>query len=198
MSEVANDTIPPDVLPDVYREKVNVPTSRYHVGMVPGGPAWNYTFFGINFPTYTSSFDKSDNEFKREGAVYELTVAQVRKIREAIANRIVRWAFYPDDYRDAKRAGTKASATIHDVRTRGFEPERGDEPLVKYIYFKPAPPEAVANPLPAATFAALDDAIRAAELAELEAATDPVDAKTRAKHGALRAAGLTLGQSDQL
>lgn len=192
---MSDTLLPEEILPEIYQEKTAVPTRRYHVGLLPGGPAWSQTFHGICFPVFSASYDEADNEFKREGAIVSLTKAQLTMIREAIRNRIVRWHTYPKDYRIAEKRGMRMKAEIFDVRSRGFEPEKGDEPLVKYVYVREAPAEFVAPEVPKAAFAELDAAISAAEESELEAATDPADAKTRAKHGQLKAAGRTLGDA---
>lgn len=188
-----NELLPEAVLPDVYKNKVAAPTKRYHVGLVKDGPAWSQTFAGICFPVYSSSFDKADNEFRKEGAIVSLTQDQVKKIKEAIRNRVVRWNHYPEDYRDHKLAGLRCSAQIFDVRTNGFEPEKGDEPLVKYVYFKEAPPEFVEPSAPVAAFEEMDKAIAAAEKSEAVVQNDPVDAATRKLHGELKRAGAKLG-----
>lgn len=189
------DLLPENVLPDVYKEKVTVPTRRYHVGLQPGAPAWNYTFHGVNFPIFSASYDDQDNEFKREGAIVSLSRDQLLRIKEEIRNRVVRWHAYPKNYRIAEKRGQRMRAEIFDVRSKGFEPEKGDEPLVKYVYVREAPPEFVAPEVPKAAFAELDAAIAAAERAEEKASADPADAKTRAKHGHLKATGRTLGDA---
>jgi hypothetical protein len=194
---MSNDSnlLPDALLPDVYRDKAMATTKRYHVGMAPGGPAWNITLAGIAFPITTSSYDDNDNETRREGAFVHLNSKQCKEIREAIANRIVRWSHYPKWH---KRAGERMSAQVFDVRIRGFEPERTDEPLVKYLYFKEAPPEFTAPPPPASAFVELDRAIKEAEAVEASKVQDPEDTKLRKQHGALKAAGSKLPADGQL
>lgn len=189
---MSDELLPEAILPEVYREKVRAQTKRYHVGLVPNGPAWNQTFAGISFPVSSSTYDENDNEFRREGAYIDLTVEQCKKIKEAIRNRVVRWSIYPKGH---KKAGQRMSAVIFDVRSRGFEPDKEDEPLVKYVYFKEAPPETIHAPAPAAAFEALDAAIKAAEASEAAKANDPEDARTRQKHGQLRQSGGKLGDA---
>lgn len=192
---MSDDLLPENLLPDVYREKVAAQTKRYHVGLTPNGPAGFQTFAGICFPVYTSLYDETDNEFKRQGDIVELTTAQIRKIKEAIRNRVVRWTHYP---RDHKKAAERKSAQILDVRCTGFEPEAGDEPLVKYVYFKEAPVEFQPAQLPVAAFEAMDRAVAAATVSEERAAADPQDAVTRAQHSQLKATGRTLGDTGEL
>lgn len=192
MSDAADNLLPEALLPEMYRKRQGAPTKRYHVGLVPNGPAWNITLAGISFPVTTSQFDENDNEMRREGAIVELTAEQCKKIRDAIACRVVRWSHFAKGH---KRAGQRMSAQIWDTQVRGFEPEKDDEPLVKYIYFKTAPPEFVAPQTPASAFAELDRAIREAEEVEAQRRSDPEDAATRAKHGALKKAGVKLGEA---
>lgn len=190
MSTNANELLPEDLLPDIYRKKVAVDTKRYHVGLVPNGPAWNQTFHGISFPMYTSSFDDANNEMRKEGAIVELTPEQCKLIKEAIRNRVVRWVQYPKDH---KKSGQRMKAEIYDVRSRGFEPEKSDEPLVKYVYFREAPE--VQPTLQANAFEELDKAIKSAEASEAVKAADPEDAATRAKHGLAKKLGTKLGDA---
>lgn len=181
-----NELLPHEILPEVYQNKTKAATKRYHVGMHPNGPAWSQTFAGISFPVYTATYDDTNNEFKQEGAIVELTIEQCKAIKEAIRNRVVRWNSYPKGH---KRAGEKMNAAIFDVRSKGFEPERDDEPLVKYVYFREAPPLEQPKPAPQAAFDELDRAIKSASQTEMEKASDPEDAATRAKHGQLRKLG---------
>lgn len=190
-----NELLPEAVLPDLYQARAKANSKRYHVGLVPNGPAWNQTFAGISFPVYTSRYDDSDNEFKQEGAILDLTAEQCKAIKDAIRHRVVRWSLYP---RAHKKAGQKMSATIHDVRSKGFEPEKTDEPLVKWVYFKEAPAEFTQPAAPVAAFEELDRAIKAAEKTESEKQSDPEDAATRAKHAALRKSGGKLSADGAL
>lgn len=192
MSDATENLLPDALLPEMYQKRQGAPTKRYHVGLYPNGPSWNLTLAGISFPVTTSAFDANDNEIRKEGAIVELTAEQCKKIRDAIAMRIVRWQYYPKGH---KREGERMAAQVWSTEVRGFEPEKGDEPLVKYVFFKAAPPEFTAPPPAASAFAELDRAIREAEETEAQRRTDPEDAATRAKHGALKKAGAKLGDS---
>jgi hypothetical protein len=185
-NEVTANLLPDDILPDVYRKKLTAESRRYHVGLAPNGPSWNQTFYGVSFPVYTTKFDANDNPTQREGSIVELTKDQISRIRESIRNRIVRWNHYPKDH---KRSGERCSAQVFDVRATGFEPERTDEPLVKYVYFKEAPPEFSAPLAPIAAFEEMDKAIKSATATESAKLSDPVDAETRAKHAQLKRSG---------
>lgn len=192
---MSENLLPDPVLPDIYKQLAQAKTKRYLVGLVPNGPASNQTFAGVSFPVFTEGYDAEGNAFRKEGAVISLTVEQIKKIREAIQNRVVRWSHYATDDPKVEKRGQRRAATIWDVRTRAFTPMAGDEPLVKYVIFKEAPPEFVQAPAPAAAFEAFDKALAEAEKTELEASASPEDAQTRAKHGVLKKAGLKLGDA---
>ena len=165
------------------------PTKKYHVGILPSEmpPAWNVTLAGVSFPVTSSRFDDSDNEFKLEGQVVDLNTDQIKAIKEAISFRVVRWRKYPSNHRT--KAGKVLSAEIWDVRTNGFSAERGDEPLVKYLYFKPAPEDMFQPALRQSVMDELDKAITSAMDSEDKAATDPKDAATREQHKQLKRLG---------
>lgn len=189
-----NDLLPEAVLPEIYHQVNVAKTKRYLVGLVPGGPASSHTFHGISFPVSTESYDENGNAYRKDGAVVELTLDQCKAIKDSIKNKIVRWRHYSPDNPEVAKRGQRARAEIWDVRTRGFMPAKGDEPIVKYVIFKEVPAEFVQAPAPAAAFEALDKAIAEAEKSELAALGNPEDAKVRAHHGALKKAGQKLNE----
>ena len=197
MADQANELLPETILPDVYRQ-IRAKTKRFQVGMLPNGPASNFTLGGINFPVTTKDYDKrgtDENPFTYEGAVVELTIEQCKRIKDDIRCHIVRWFRYPET--DKQRAGQKMRAEIWDARTRAFMPREGDEPLVKYLFFKDAPAEELIQPAPTATFDALDKAIAEAEASEgVVRTTQPEDARTRARHAELKSMGKGLTPPD--
>jgi hypothetical protein len=187
MSNAVIDTN--DVLADL-KPRLDAPpvlnTTRYHVGIFENNPpAWFVALAGITFPVTSSTFDAEDREIRRAGSFVELTVEQVKKVKQRLVDSVVRWRCHP-------KTGKRIEATIHDRTIPGFTSERNDEPLARYIYFRKAPIEVEQPKLAENTLAMIDAAIAEAEKNEEHALSRPDDARVREQHGRAKASGKKL------
>lgn len=147
-----------------------VPTTRYHLGIYENEPPlWFVTIAGVTFPVMSSVFDKNDREIRRSGDFVDLSVDQVKAVRDGLRHSFVRWRCNP-------KTGDRIEASVYDRRAAGFAFQKGDEPLAKYLYFRKAPQETEAPKLSENLIAQLDAAIVEAEAAEEVGAKDPRDA----------------------
>lgn len=160
-----------------------IKTKRYHIGVYEGEPPlWFVTLAGVTFPVMTSVFDKNEREIRRSGDLVHLTVDQVRKIKESVRHSFVRWRTKPG-------TGERIEANVYDRRSPGFQFEKGDEPLAKYLYLRPAPEETDAPKLSDNLIAQLDAALVEAESSEDKGQKDPRDRAEREQRTRQKRAG---------
>lgn len=154
------------------------PVTRFHVGLRPGSPAWHHNIYGVCFSQTSSTFTDDGKEQHKMGCIAELDADQLRKVRDGVQDRVVRWIYGRDPKTNRNR---KVRAEIWDRNTAGFRPEYGDEPLAPYLIFEKINEEFLQPTAPEAIFADMEDAIKTAEKQEQKALSDPRDAKIRAR-----------------
>lgn len=189
-TQITGNLLDNDLLPIVPQPVADPDRARYHVGIrTKGGtpPAWDLSLGGISFPVYSSFWDDHDNEFKRAGAVVDLDLEQLQRIKDAIRHRIVRWRKNREDKR--------IRAEIWDIRILGFRAEAGDEALAPYLYLRPAPEDYIQPGADADVLLQLDRALQEGARSEEKAARDPEDAKVREKHARHKASGTKVDDS---
>ena len=117
----------------------------FHVGVKPDAPFSTCTLAGVGFQTFSSAWGPGGSEIRKPGLHMEADDDLPAKVKAAAATRVVR--FRKD------RQGTDLSATIVDVRQKGFRRQAGDVPLGQFVYCVEVPgmPEIDATPPPLVT-----------------------------------------------
>jgi len=157
---------------------------RYLVGIVAGGPAYNVTLGGVSFPVSTSETRKDGTEIERAGAIVHLSADDIKRIKDAVEKRVVRWRSIPESVADGHGGKTqimkRQQAFVLHVDTRGFEPEEHDEPLANYLIFEEAPEST--KPVADSFKTAIARELEVAAKHERDARNDPKDAQVREDH----------------
>lgn len=126
----------------------------FHVGVKPDAPFSTCQLAGVGFQKHSSAWGAGGAEVHKPGLHMEAEDDLPEKVKKAAATRVVR---YRKD-----RSGADLSATIVDVRQKGFRKQNGDVALGTFVYCvevaampevdpTPAPlvtPEPVAEPEP--------------------------------------------------
>ena len=119
---------------------------RYHVGVVPGAPFYSISLGGVSFPslTYAPSVvdpqtGSSAQTIGREGAVVELTDGDVRNIKTAIENRVVRIMSQP---------GEPLQGRVWHKKGSRYRPDKRDRPLGDFVYLRLMTEQEQARPIP--------------------------------------------------
>lgn len=135
MKDSRSITVEPVVVPDRG-------VRRYHCGAIdPACPFYSVDVGGISFPRMTELVKTDDQtretvRMPRPGAFYELTDADVERVKDAIARKVIRWA-----NRDKTKAYILNVREVDGAPNKRYRKIDSDEPLGKFLYMKEVAPE---------------------------------------------------------